>query len=173
MWQPDFPHTEVIPARLFGWHRAMCILSHFYRGTVECPGLVLGLDQGGSCMGMAFRVAAAQWPAVKSQLDERELINNVYLPKFLTVRLKDGRRVTAYAFVADRKHHQYWKGSRDQAIHLIAQGVGSRGRSREYLEKTLEHMLELGIADTALSALSYGVALADGCGKYMPLSPMG
>ena len=153
MWQPDFPYLEVGLAQLFGWHRSMCILSHVYRGTVECPGLVFGLDRGGSCRGMAFRIAEDQWPDVRQRLDQRELITGVYVPKFLKLRLFDGRQITGYVFVANRDSAQYWHGNTADAAQLIAQGKGQNGRSVDYLGKTLEQMQELGIKDRTLSAL--------------------
>jgi cation transport protein ChaC len=153
MWQPDFAPEEIRPARLAGWHRAMCILSNVYRGTPECPGLVLGLDRGGSCVGRALRVAPERWGAIKAMLDARELVTGVYLPRFLPVRLDDGRRVSAYAFVCDRTHAQYWRGAEDQAAHLIRQGVGRSGTARDYLASTVDHMREMGIRDGALHRL--------------------
>ena len=64
MWRPDFNHLEAQPARLFGYHRALCVYSYLYRGTRENPGLVAGLLPGGFCRGVAFRVAAQEWPQV-------------------------------------------------------------------------------------------------------------
>lgn len=157
MWQPDFAPVEIRPARLAGWHRAMCILSTVYRGTPEQPGLVLGLDRGGSCLGRALRVAAADWPAVKHTLDERELVTGVYLPRFLPVRLDDGSRVPAYAYVVDRAHWQYWSGPPDEAIRLIRQGEGKAGRARDYLASTIDHLADLGIRQGKLHRLLRGV----------------
>ncbi|MGE5504914.1 MAG: gamma-glutamylcyclotransferase, partial [Actinomycetota bacterium] len=110
MWRPDFDHAEARPARLLGWHRALCILSTHYRGCPERPGLVLGLDRGGSCVGRAFRVEADKAEAVLRLLHEREMITNVYQPRFLPVTLDDGRRVPAWSFIVDRRHRQYWRG---------------------------------------------------------------
>lgn len=163
MWQPDFPYLEAGQAHLFGWHRSMCILSHVYRGTVECPGLVFGLDHGGSCRGMAFRIAKDQWPDVRRQLDQRELITGVYVPKFLKLRLADGRQVVAYVFVANRDSSQYWQGSKADAARLIAQGKGQNGRSVDYLGKTLDRMKELGIVDRTLSALHASAVVFGDC----------
>ena len=91
MWNPGFPFAERHAATLPGYHRSFCVASHRYRGTPERPGLVLGLDRGGSCRGIVFRVAAADVPVALDYLWEREMDNRVYLPKLLQVRLR-GRR---------------------------------------------------------------------------------
>lgn len=153
IWRPDFAPAEMRMARLAGWHRAMCILSTVYRGTPESPGLVLGLDRGGSCRGRALRVAAADWPAVKARLDARELVTGVYDARFLPIRLEDGRRVAAYAYVCNRGHRQYWCGPVDEAVRLIRQGHGASGCARDYLASTVEHLAALGMADSALHRL--------------------
>ncbi|HLO77993.1 MAG TPA: gamma-glutamylcyclotransferase [Magnetospirillum sp.] len=153
IWRPDFQPAETRMARLAGWHRAMCILSTVYRGTPERPGLVLGLDRGGSCLGRALRVAPAQWPEVKAMLDARELVTGVYHARFVPVRLDDGRRVPAYAFVCDRSHRQYWSGGDDEAVRLIRQGRGGSGWARDYLASTVEHLAALGIGDRQLQRL--------------------
>lgn len=154
MWQPDFDHMAVRPARLHGYHRAMCILSNHYRGTHRQPGLVLGLDRGGSCLGRAFRVAAIQAEAVRSRLFEREMITGVYFPRMVPVRLDTADRVMALAFVADRHHPQYFAaGDPAAAAALIRQGVGKAGSSRDYLTRTVEHLTALGIADGMLHRL--------------------
>ena len=153
MWRPDFVHIEARPALLRGWHRAMCILSTHYRGTEANPGLVLGLDHGGCCRGRAFRVADEGWPAVRAVLHAREMITNVYRPRFLPVRLDDGRRVPAWSFITDRGHRQYWRGSEAEAAVLIRQGSGRMGSSRDYLAATILHLQELGMPDRALGRL--------------------
>lgn len=163
IWRPDFQPAESRMARLAGWHRAMCILSTVYRGTPSRPGLVLGLDRGGSCRGRALRVGGAEWPTIKAMLDARELVTGVYRPRFLPVRLDDGRRVAAYAFVCDRAHSQYWRGGRDEAVRLIRQGRGSGGRARDYLASTVEHLAALGIADRSLRTLLSHVDGDAGC----------
>lgn len=153
MWRPDFAFVESCRARLGGWHRAMCILSRHWRGTPDRPGLVLGLDRGGSCVGLAFRVEAACWTEVQAALHAREMLVPVYRPCFLPVRLADGRRLPAYAFVVNRGHAQYWRGGIDEAASLVRQGIGLTGSSRDYLANTVDHMDALGLPDGALHRL--------------------
>jgi len=146
MWKPGFPFVEARPARLHGYHRALCIYSIRGRGTDGRPGLVLGLDRGGSCLGRACRVATAEWEAARAYLHAREMVTNVYRPTFLTVALDDGRRVAAYAFVARRDHAQYaGRLPEDRMAELILQGVGRHGTARDYLRQTVAQLDALGI----------------------------
>ena len=80
MWRPGFDYVERLPVRLHGYHRAFCVWSHRYRGTPERPGLVLGLDRGGSCLGIAYRIAPEKQDTVLAYLHEREMITGVYIP---------------------------------------------------------------------------------------------
>jgi cation transport protein ChaC len=154
IWQPGFDPVEVVPARLYGWHRAMCILSTRYRGRPEVPGLVLGLDHGGSCHGLAYRAAAGQAAAVRQSLDAREMLGGVYTPRFAPVRLADGRRVAAYVYIARRDHRQYAGSlSLEKMAELIRQGIGSRGSSRDYLASTVTQLVALGLRDRTLERL--------------------
>ncbi len=153
MWRPDFEPLEEATAVVHGWHRAMCILSTRYRGRPEAPGLVLGLDRGGSCRGRVLRVAADEVEAVKAMLHEREMITNVYTPRMLPARLDDGRRVATYGFVARRDHAQYVRPAPAEAAALIRGACGAKGACREYLENTVRHLQELGIRDSRLERL--------------------
>lgn len=159
MWRPGFAFEEARPAKLWGWRREFCILSYHYRGTEETPGLVLGLDRGGSCRGRAFRVAEHNRAEVLDYLDARELITNVYCPRFLAVDLlgeagEPPQRVRAYSYVADAQHPQYAGGlALADKARLIAQGCGSGGPCRDYLDNTVAHLAEMGIEDYHLRAL--------------------
>ncbi|MCB2099802.1 MAG: gamma-glutamylcyclotransferase, partial [Rhodobacterales bacterium] len=127
MWRPGFTYQEMRQARLQGYHRALCVYSHHYRGTPERPGLVLGLDRGGCCVGMAIRVAARDSEAVIDYLWQREMLNDVYLPKWLPVTTDKGK-VDALCFVVRRDHEQYARGlSLEESARLVAQGYGDRG----------------------------------------------
>lgn len=150
MWRPDFPHRETRPARINGYHRALCVFSTRYRGTREKPGLVLGLDRGGTCVGRAFRVAARDADEVLAYLHEREMLNRVYDPRWLKARTPRGI-VRAYAFVVRRDHPQYaGQLSAKRTIALVLSGRGERGASLDYLRETVRHLDELGVRDTAL-----------------------
>lgn len=154
MWKPDFGFAEARLARLHGYHRALCIYSIRGRGTEEKPGLVLGLDRGGSCVGRAYRVASAEWEGVRATLHEREMVTQVYTPAFLSVILDNGRRVAAYGFIARRDHVQY-TGRLPEArmVELILQGTGPRGTALEYLAQTVAQMDALGIRTGPLHRL--------------------
>jgi cation transport protein ChaC len=146
MWNPGFPHLEVRRGRLYGFHRRFCIYSHVYRGTPERPGLVLGLDLGGSCEGLVFRVPAGEASEVMDYLYARELVTEVYIPRWVRVATPDGE-VRAASFVVDRAHHQYTgELELDATAELIRQGVGVSGPGIEYLRNTVHHMEALGLA---------------------------
>ena len=72
MWDPGFPHEAAHPALLVGYHRRFCLYSQRYRGTPERPGLVLGLDRGGSCRGVVYQVAAEAAAATRAYLWQRD-----------------------------------------------------------------------------------------------------
>lgn len=154
MWQPGFAYLEARPALLRGYHRSFCIYSHYYRGTPSQPGLVLGLNGGGSCRGIAFRVTADQERAVRDYLDERELVSYAYRPRFLRVELPGGAVVRAYSFVADRHHHQY-AGEPDieRAAAMIMMAAGCAGLNRDYLINTVRHLEKEGFVDRRLHCL--------------------
>ncbi len=154
MWRPDFDHVECVRARLFGYHRALCIYSHHHRGTAERPGLVLGLDRGGSCVGLCFRIAAPARAATLDAVRRRELISGVYAEIAAPVRLADGRRLAALAYVARRDHVQY-AGALDPAAvaRLVAQGHGTGGANVDYVRNTEAHLHAMGIRDLRLAAV--------------------
>ncbi len=153
MWDPGFAYAEAQPALLRGYHRSFCVYSHRYRGTPECPGLVLGLDRGGACRGIAFRVPAADVAAALHYLWEREMGNRTYHLKEVRVQLPGGT-VKARAFVVDRKHRNYaGRLSLDETARLILQGIGARGPCRQYLENTVGELRKLGLVDGPLHRL--------------------
>jgi glutathione-specific gamma-glutamylcyclotransferase len=150
MWQPGFPYAEAATALLYGYHRALCMWSEHYRGTPAKPGLVFGLDAGGSCHGRAFRVRRPERERVVDYLYERELISYVYLPKLHPIHLADGRAVPALIFVADRSNPQYaGKLPLQRIARIMAESAGKTGTARDYLANTVAHLEALGIHDGA------------------------
>ncbi len=153
MWDPGFPCLEAHPALLRGYHRSFCIYSIRFRGTFERPGLVLGLERGGSCRGRVFRVAAAKAEEVFAYLHDRELVHYSYARRCLPVRLPD-RTVKAYTYVVNRDHPRYTgKLSLEQSARLILQGHGRGGSNVVYLKNTIHHLDKLGISDGPLHRL--------------------
>lgn len=157
MWRPGFPFTEAAHARLKGRHRRLCVYSWVHRGTPERPGLVLGLDRGGSCLGRVFRVAAEDREATVAYLREREQVTAVYLEKVLRVRLEDGsgREVDALTYVVDRSHQQY-AGllPREKLLDMVRGAEGRSGPNPEYIHATVAHLDEIGMRDAMLHWLS-------------------
>lgn len=148
MWNPGFPYEESIPARVGGYRRSLCVRSYVHRGTQERPGLVLGLDRGGSCKGVAFRVHPDNWQTTVDYLRERELVTSVYLERTVRARLADQREVQALTYVIDRSHSQY-AGSVtvEEAASAVRAAVGRAGPNPVYVVNTLAHLQELGIRD--------------------------
>ena len=153
MWRPGFPYQEAQPAVLHGYHRSFCVYSHYYRGTPQQPGLVLGLAPGGLCQGLAFRVAAPDFAAVKAYLDERELVSYAYRAMYLPLATS-GSEVSAYTFVADPSHPQYaGELSAERAAQIIIRARGRAGLNRDYLVETLRRIEAEGFADQRLHEL--------------------
>ena len=109
MWKPGFPHDEAVKARLTGYRRCFCIYSTNHRGTGTRPGLVLGLDRGGVCDGIALRVTPAHAQTTLTYLRDREQVHGVYRETLVPVRLDDGshRTVMAQAYIVERAHPSY------------------------------------------------------------------
>lgn len=154
MWRPGFPFVDRRHAHLHGYHRSLCVLSHVHRGTPERPGLVLGLDRGGRCHGVAFRVAGREAETTVQYLREREQVTAVYLERRLPVRLDDGRRVEALAYVVDRRHPQYAGDlSEPEVLRLVRQGQGVSGANPDYVRSTHEHLAAMGVTDPTLDRI--------------------
>ena len=153
MWRPGFDHEQVLDAWLHGYHRSLCVYSWVHRGTRERPGLVLGLDRGGSCRGRALGIAPEQEPEILRYLDARELVTNVYERRRLQVITAAGR-LPAWGYVVRRGHEQYaGKLETARVVELVRRGQGQSGACRDYLVSTVAHLEELGILDGPLHAL--------------------
>ncbi len=159
IWRPGFPYLERQVARVIGAHRALCVYSWVHRGTQARPGLVLGLDRGGTCRGIAFRIAPQEWDGVVAYLRAREQVTAVYLERSRPVRLADGTAATALTYLVDRAHPQYaGKLDEETQFALVAGAAGQSGPNREYVINTAAHLAELGMPDAALERLAKRLA---------------
>jgi glutathione-specific gamma-glutamylcyclotransferase len=157
MWRPGFEFIEQVPARLIGEHRALCVYSFDHRGTPEKPGLVLGLDRGGACRGVAFRVAAAQRNHTVDYLRSREQTTSVYHEVMRSVWLENEarQRVSALAYVVDRGHVQYaGRLSLSEQLRYVQQGHGRSGNNRDYVLATVKSIEKQGFRDKQLHQLA-------------------
>lgn len=163
MWRPGFPFIERRTAVLHGRRRAFCIYSVHHRGTYERPGLVLGLAPGGAVRGVAYRVAAAQWPEVYAYLREREQPTETYFEAWSELKIDGNGKVRSLVFLSDMKHGQ-WAGalSLEQQAELIAGAQGLSGRNIDYLRDLVMHLREDGVRDHAMETLLKMVEAREG-----------
>ncbi|MGB7098804.1 MAG: gamma-glutamylcyclotransferase [Xanthobacteraceae bacterium] len=157
MWRPGFEFVERVPARLIGLHRALCVYSFVHRGTPERPGLVLGLDRGGMCRGIAFRVTAAARAATIAYLRAREQVTTVYLEAERRIELEENarRQVRALCFIVDRSHVQYaGRLTLDECLHHVRVGHGSSGPNRDYVIETVRALEALGYREGDLHLIA-------------------
>lgn len=157
MWRPGFDFAEQVPARLIGEHRALCVYSFDHRGTPERPGLVFGLDRGGACRGVAFRIAASRRETTIAYLREREQTTHVYREVTRSVWLEDDarRRVSALAYVVDRGHVQYaGRLTLAEQARYVRQGHGRSGPNRDYVLSTVKSIESQGFRDPKLHQLA-------------------
>ncbi len=162
IWNPEFEFERSELARLHGYHRAYCLHSQAYRGTKADPGALLGLDRGGSCVGVAFKLARPTRAVSMQRLYAREVPNTevrVYLPTLLQARLGTGETVRILAFVADRASPLYQRMADCEVLARLARCHGSRGSNREYALNTWRSLEARGVHDETVA--KYGRQLLD------------
>lgn len=148
MWKPGFDFIEKKSAHLCGYHRRFCVYSMDHRGTTEQPGLVLGLDSGGSCNGVAFKIKGSMIKETFKYLWGRE---SGYTPRYHDVWIDD-KKQKALFFAIDRDHHDFCDITNiNEMIDIILESKGNSGTNLEYAENTLKHLQDLDIQDVAMS----------------------
>ena len=154
IWNPAIHFVQRELGAIHGLHRAFCLRSHIGRGSPEHPGLMLGLDRGGSCRGVAYRLAAS---SVRSEMDllfKREMLTRIYHPTWVKVSCATGK-CRALTFVVDRQNARYTKHLPESTqVEMIATATGQLGPCYEYLFDTVHHLAELGITDERLRGLA-------------------
>ena len=155
MWRPGFPYDRKERARLRGFHRCFCITSTHHRGSERRPGLVLGLDAGGVCVGMALHVPGPHVAATRAYLTERELVYGVYREEYVPVTLATGEVVMALTYVAERTHPSYAGRLPPRVQARMIRGArGISGNNLDYLLTTLATLRSLAIDEDALERIA-------------------
>ena len=158
IWNPLIHYVEKQVGTVHGYHRCFCLWSHTGRGTKANPGLMLGLERGGACRGIAFRIAEALAADELEVVWRREMLTGAYAPRWVTVVTKGGP-VQAIAFLINREHARYaGKLPEGRIIDSIAAAHGPLGTCATYLFNTVAHLEELGIHDRRLERLRDRVA---------------
>jgi len=153
MWNPLIFFEEKRVATARGYHRCFCLWSHMGRGTVKKPGLMLGLERGGLCRGVAYRIAEPQAAHELEVVWRREMLSGAYTPRWLRLDSKEGR-VHALAFRVNQTHARYaGRLPEERIIATIAEAIGPLGACATYLFNTVTHLEELGIHDARLVRL--------------------
>jgi cation transport protein ChaC len=162
IWNPAFEFEEKKAALLRGWHRRFCLKMTMGRGTPELPGLMLALDHGGACKGVAYRIAAEKIRQELHILWQREMYGGAYHARWVKLQAGD-HRFNAVTFVINRAHPRYLRElSVEETAAFIATGSGQLGSCREYLENTVAHLEEMGLTDAGLERI---VAALPKCGE--------
>ena len=153
IWNPAFHYAEHRVGTLHGWHRRFCLWLRMGRGSPDNPGLMLALDRGGTCRGVAFRIPAAEVRPELLLVWRREMIGGAYLARWVMVRTEAGP-VRAVTFVANRENDRYAGRLGDAEIaERIATARGELGTCASYLQQTVEHLRALELRDTGLERL--------------------
>jgi glutathione-specific gamma-glutamylcyclotransferase len=154
MWNPGFATLRRERATMYGVHRALCVHSWVHRGTRDKPGLVLGLDRGGSCQGIALQAPAEAREEIIAYLRERELVTRVYLERWRRARLEGGQAVLALTYLVDSAHEQYAGRLPDEDVcRIVRHGIGKSGANIDYLRNTIRHLREMAVHDPHLEAI--------------------
>lgn len=154
IWKPEIEFDARLPVRVHGYHRRLCLRSIAYRGTPDAPGLVAGLDRGGSCAGVAFRLPGATVKRQFALLWQREMFLNSYVPRWLPVRAA-GSTFSALAFVINRHTPLYCSGLDEAELAAVLRTArGQKGSSLDYLEHTIAALKAEGLRDRGLERLA-------------------
>ena len=154
MWDPPFRPAEARAARIFGWRRAFCVSSETYRGTPDRPGLTLGLRHGGSCAGLALRVAAADRDAAIRAIEAREMNDDpIYVCRRVALHVSK-RQLPGYTLVTNRGDRTFAGDlTFEETAERIAASAGERGTNIAYLAETVSRLEESGIVPHRLRTL--------------------
>ena len=153
IFNPVIEHTERVNAKIYGNHRRFCLRTRIGRGSPDCPGLVLALDRGGSCAGVAFKLCPETAIAELDLLWRREMITLAYNARWVKLHTDEGVK-SGIAFVSIPAHQSYAPPmSLDSEAEIIAAASGFIGPCRDYLFDTVAGLHDYGIHDRHLENL--------------------
>jgi glutathione-specific gamma-glutamylcyclotransferase len=153
IWNPLLHYVERRVGKIHGYHRRYCLWARLGRGSPEHPGLMLGLDRGGSCRGVVYRIAEEELSSELGLLWRREMLTNAYDPQWVRVVTAAGA-VDAIAFVVNRNFKRYVPLlPEEQVVEMLATAKGRLGDCASYLYNTVDHLAELGICDPTLERI--------------------
>jgi cation transport protein ChaC len=125
------------------------------RGTRNQPGLVLGLEPGELCEGLALRLDEATLARDLELLWRREMIAGAYAPRWLDAYNLTGELFgPILAFTSDRESPHYaGKLTEATIVGRLAVAKGRLGSNADYLLRTCRALRDLNIPDAYLEAL--------------------
>lgn len=167
IWNPLFEYVERRVGKVHGYHRRFCLWTRLGRGTPQYPGLTLGLDRGGSCRGVVYRIAEEAMEAELNLIWRREMFTSAYDPQWVKVVTKEGA-VDAIAFIINRDYPRYARIEEDRIVETIATAKGQIGACATYLFNTVEHLQHLGIRDPGLERICGRVRERQ---RWLPVEP--
>jgi cation transport protein ChaC len=173
IWKPECAMTEHRRATAHGWHRSFCLKLTRWRGTPDCPGLMMALDRGGACQGVVQRVAGKHAQERLDRLLRREMSvkPSTNRPRWVTAEC-GGVRVPAIAIAAHRDGFAYaGRHSLEETAAILARACGHWGSCAEYLMNTVAHLEALGIHDRYLWQLQERVAEEIRAARERPFAP--
>lgn len=153
VWNPVFDFEERLIATVHGYHRTFCLWSRVNRGTPERPGLVLGLDRGGRCTGVAYRITQRSAEAELRLLWRREMLLGSYAPRWVYVTHGE-RSFRGLAFVINRMRSSYaGRLPAEEVVERLMHASGKLGSGLDYLRQTVDGLAAVGIRDPNLMHL--------------------
>jgi glutathione-specific gamma-glutamylcyclotransferase len=154
IWNPEVDFESSRVGKVYGRHRNFCVRSTQYRGTPALPGVVLGLDTGGSCVGVAYELSQATKTQSIKKLYKREMLNRIYTPTLVNVHLGNNQLIKALTFVANRSNDAYLSMTEDQLFNRLNVCVGDRGANKDYALNTWAALKAHGVHDERLEKIA-------------------
>lgn len=156
IWNPRMDVAERRVANVEGWRRAFCLADRRFRGSPSRPGLMMALDRGERCQGVAMRMNGGS-DISKHLIDL--LKKEPPIPPELVMAQTDKGSVQALVFAAkpDFPFYQSEPPLEDLA-DILATSVGYIGTMAEYLFNTSVELQRARVHDAHLWQLQDLVA---------------